>query len=229
MDTTWIRPLTFEDATRVFREQTPMGEKTYRTFRWGRGLQIWLTDNRDFRSPDEGPDGPGKTIWGAEQKAWLKQSLLASDASFKILLSPTAIVGPDNSDQADSHADAAFRTEGNEFREWVRANGLTNLYVIAGDRHWQYASADPRTGLREFACGPTSDAMVLNGPGYDPNYHSFYRHGGGFVTVSFRKGNKKVLANPQRIVIEDGVPMLTIRIHDVDGRILYEFRDVAQG
>jgi hypothetical protein len=27
-----------------------MGERTYRTFRWGRGVQIWLTESRDFRS-----------------------------------------------------------------------------------------------------------------------------------------------------------------------------------
>jgi alkaline phosphatase D len=229
LDAPWIKPLTFEDGARVFREQAPVGKSLYRTFRWGKGVQIWLTENRDFRSPDESPDGPSKTIWGAEQKAWLKRSLLESDAAFKILLSPTAIVGPDNPDQSDSHADAAFQIEGDEFRNWVRTSGLSNFYVIAGDRHWQYASTDPRTGLREFACGPTSDAMVLKGPGYDPNYHSFYRAGGGFVSIGFRKGSKKVLANPQRIVVEDGAPILTIRIHDVDGRVLYEYRDVARG
>ena len=223
----WIAPLTYEDGARIFREQVPVDAKLFRTFRWGKGVQIWLTENRDFRSPDEDPDRPGKTIWGPEQKAWLKQSLLASDASFKILISPTAIVGPDNADQADSHANKAFFTEGNEFRSWVRDQGLKNFYVIAGDRHWQYASTDPHSGVREFACGPASDAMVLNGPGFDHNYHSFYRQGGGFITVSFRKGSKKVLANPQRIVVEDGVPVLNIRIHDVDGRVLHEHRAVA--
>jgi alkaline phosphatase D len=157
----------------------------------------------------------------------LKRSLLESDAAFKILISPTAIVGPDNPDQSDSHANRAFQHEGDEFRRWVRDRALHNLYVIAGDRHWQYASMDPRSGLREFACGPASDAMVLKGPGYDPNFHSFYRHGGGFVTVAFRKGTRKVLARPQRIVVEDGVPVLTIRIHDVNGRVLYEYRDVS--
>jgi alkaline phosphatase D len=223
----WIKPLTFEQGAQIFREQTPVGEKLFRTFRWGRGLQVWLPESRDFRSPDDMPDGPAKTIWGAEQKAWLKQSLLASDATFKIIVSPTPIVGPDNADQADNHSNKAYQHEGDEFRHWVRDQGLTNLYVIAGDRHWQYLSTDPRTSLREFACGPASDAMVLKGPGYDPNYHSFYRQGGGFVTVSFRKGTKKVLANPQRVVTEEGVPMLTIRIHDVEGRVLHEYRDVA--
>ena len=55
LDAPWIKPLTYDDAAKVFREQTPVAEKLYRTFRWGRGLQIWLTENRDFRSPDETP------------------------------------------------------------------------------------------------------------------------------------------------------------------------------
>lgn len=228
LEAPWIEPLTYEEGAKLFREQTPVGEKLYRTIRWGKGVQVWLTENRDFRTPDTIPDGPEKTIWGKEQKAWLKRTILGSDAAFKIIVSPTALVGPDNRDQSDNHANQAFKREGDEFRQWIYQNGIDNLYVIAGDRHWQYASTDPKTGLQEFACGPASDKMVLNGPGYDFNYHSFYRPGGGFITVSFRKGSKKVLANPQRVVFEDGAPILAIRIHDVDGNIVHEFRDVAQ-
>jgi alkaline phosphatase D len=224
----WIEPLTFEDGVRVFHEQVPSGPKPYRTFRWGKGVQIWLTESRDFRVPDTDPDGPEKTIWGAEQKEWLMRSLKESDATFKILISPTAIVGPDNPDQSDSHANKSFSREGGEFRSWVRDSGLTNFYVITGDRHWQYASTDPLTGVREFACGPASDAAVLKGPGLDPNYHSFYRQGGGFITVSAKRGIKRVLANPQRIVVEDGAPIIAIRIHDVDGRVVHEYRDVGR-
>ncbi len=228
LDAPWIKPLTWEEGVRVFLEQVPSGSSPFRTFRWGKGVQIWLTENREYRSPDEAPDGPEKTIWGAGQKAWLKRSILASDATFKILISPTAMVGPDNPKQSDSHANESFRTEGDDFRRWVRDNGLTNLFVIAGDRHWQYASTDPLTGVREFATGPASDAMVLNGPGYNPNYHSFYRAGGGFITTSAKRGIKRVLANPQRVVFEDGAPILTIRMHDVDGRVVYEYRDVGR-
>ena len=71
--------------------------------------------------------------------------------------------------------------------------------------------------------------MVLKGPGHDPNYHSFYRAGGGFISVSVKKDIKKGLANPQRVVVVDGAPVITIRIHDVDGRIMYEYRDIAKG
>ncbi|MBM3853298.1 MAG: hypothetical protein FJ399_09090, partial [Verrucomicrobia bacterium] len=144
LEAPWIQPLTYDEGARLFREQTPVGDSLFRTFRWGRGLQIWLTESRDFRSPDTAPDSPAKTIWGAEQKAWLKRTLLESDASFKVLVSPTAIVGPDNPDQADNHANEAYRREGLEFRQWVRAQGLANFYIVSGDRHWQYVSMDPR-------------------------------------------------------------------------------------
>jgi alkaline phosphatase D len=224
----WIAPLTYEEAEAVFREQTPKpANKRYRTVRWGRNLQIWLLEGRDFRSPNDMPDGPEKTIWGKEQKAWLKKTLLESDAAFKVIINPTAIVGPDNPDQEDNHADDAFFHEGNEFRQWTKEKNLRHLYIINGDRHWQYMSTDPKSGLREFACGPSSDMHAVRGPGYDRKYHSYYRPAGGFISVTVTRGEKKVLARPQRVVFEDSVPTINIRFHDVNGNIVYEYRDTV--
>ncbi|MCB1122431.1 MAG: alkaline phosphatase D family protein, partial [Verrucomicrobiae bacterium] len=62
--------LTWDQGLAIFREQVPMGDKTYRTVRWGKDLQIWMMEGRDFRSPNTMPDGPDKSIWGEEQKAW---------------------------------------------------------------------------------------------------------------------------------------------------------------
>ena len=69
-------PLTWEQGLALFKEQVPMGEKTYRTVRWGKGLQIWMVEGRDFRSPNNAPDGPEKTIWGHAQREWLMKSIL---------------------------------------------------------------------------------------------------------------------------------------------------------
>ena len=227
LDAPWIKPLTWKQGLQVFNEQVPIGETPYRTFRWGNGLQIWLTESREFRSSNKAPDGPAKTIWGAKQKAWLKQSVVASDATFKLLISPTALVGPDNPNQADNHADAAFRTEGNEIRQWIRDEPkVGNFYVINGDRHWQYASTDPSTGVREFNGGPASDAMVLNNPGLVPNYHSFHRSGGGFVSVSVSRSQKN--AGKGENAPPPGVATITFRIHNVDGEVLHVFRDVGK-
>lgn len=129
-----MAPLTWDDGLRLFREQVPMSEKTYRTFKWGRALQIWIVEGRDFRSPNNSVDGPMKSIWGADQKRWLEESMLASDADWKLLINPTPIVGPDRGTKGDNLANEAFRYEGDEFRGWVQQHvpeRFFNLNAIA--------------------------------------------------------------------------------------------------
>ncbi|MCS5610764.1 MAG: alkaline phosphatase D family protein, partial [Candidatus Poribacteria bacterium] len=58
---------TFKQGQQIFLEQVPMGMQTYRTMRWGKDLQIWLVEGRDFRSPNSISDGPDKTIWGNQK------------------------------------------------------------------------------------------------------------------------------------------------------------------
>lgn len=148
-----------ELGVRTFREQMPVvpsvdsSNPTYRTIRCGRWLQIWMVEGRDYRSPNKSPDGPEKTIWGAEQKRWLRQTLLASDAPFKVLISPTPMVGPDDAYKRDNHVNLqGFRHEGEELFAWLKANRVENFYIITGDRHWHYHSIHP-SGYEEFACG----------------------------------------------------------------------------
>ena len=146
----------------LFREQLPImaidsDKPTYRTHRVSRKLQIWLTENRDYRSPNEMADGPQKSIWGAEQREWLKATLKASDATWKILISPTPMVGPDDLQKIDNHADLrGFRHEADAFFAWLRENQIGSLTIVCGDRHWQYHSVHP-TGVEEFGCGALND------------------------------------------------------------------------
>lgn len=102
-----------------------------------------------------------------------------------MLLSPTSCFGPDRGNKRDNHASIGFKTEGDEMRRFLGAQ--PNLIVINGDRHWQYRSVDPVTGLREFGCGPSSDvhagrrrrrqghSELRPGPGLP-----FNRAGGGY-------------------------------------------------
>ena len=54
---------TYEDGLTVYDEQVPMSDKKhYRTFRWGKDLQIWLVEVRDHRSQNFLPDGPDKSL-----------------------------------------------------------------------------------------------------------------------------------------------------------------------
>ncbi len=203
-----MKPMTFERGQQIFREQVPMGPRTYRTYRWGKGLAVWLVEGRDVRSPNTKPDGPDKTIWGPEQKAWLKRTILASDADWKVLLTPTPIVGPDRPRKADNHANRAFAHEGNEIRTWIQRQASKNLFVVCGDRHWQYESVDPKTGVREFSCGPASDEHAGGVPKDRIDQYTWVRVKGGFLAVQcWREGTTSRIA---------------FRHHDVAGNVVHE-------
>jgi len=204
-ETRFMGDFTLEQGQAIFLEQVPIREKTYRTYRWGKDLQIWIVEGRDYRSPNTDPDGPDKTIWGKEQKAWLFNTISKSDATYKILISPTPIVGPDRLTKHDNHSNKDFTYEGNEIRRFIAEQ--KNMYVVCGDRHWQYVSRDDETGIREYSCGPASND---HSGGWRNEIrmpeHEYLNVTGGFLA-----------AKTTRI---DNDPILIMSHYSVDGEIL---------
>ena len=199
--------LTWEQGLALFPEQFPVNNKNYRTFRWGRDLQVWLVEGRDFRSPNTMPDGPDKSIWGEAQKQWFFDTVEKSNATFRILISPTPLVGPDRSSKNDNHANDGFTHEGNELRKFIASQ--ENMYIICGDRHWQYVSEDPETGAREYSCGPTSNVHAGGFKKSDESpMHKYLNIVGGFLSVEISR--------------QKGKPAAVFRHHGVDGSILNE-------
>ncbi len=205
---------TFAQGLAMFPEQVPMGEKTYRTRRWGKDLQIWMVEGRDFRSDNKMPDGPDKTIWGAEQKAWFKRTVQESDATFRVLISPTPMVGPDRDNKGDNHANKAFTHEGDALRKFIASQ--RNMVTVCGDRHWQYVSVHPKSKVREYSCGPASNEHAGGWRQEDnrPDYHQYLNVTGGFLS-----------ATVERV---EGTPTLIFRHHGVDGKVLNEDRLVGR-
>ena len=200
----------------LFREQLPIVPMhdsitpTYRTYRVSKDLQIWITEGRDYRSPNNMEDGPGKTLWGLEQRAWLQRTLKASDAKWKLLITPTPMVGPDMADspdaerpaKTDNHASLnGFRHEADAFFDWLKVNGIENFMTICGDRHWQYHSIHP-SGHEEFAVGAINDENSRLGiepgdlNGTDPN--SLVTQ--PYITPEPRGGFLQVTAGDQLVV-----------------------------
>jgi len=207
LDAAW---LTHEEGIRVFKQVFPLGDKTYRTVRWGRGVQLWMLENRDFRSPNNMPDGPDKSIWGREQKAWLMETLLASDADHRIIISPNPIIGPDRLMKGDNHANLnGFWHEGQAFLDWLKEQNLHNVVLMCGDRHWQYHSLDRRNGrsTHEFSCGPTSDEHTQAVPPlYEGVERPYAASRGGFLSVRYRPDDRS----------------LTMQFHSMQGEPLYQ-------
>lgn len=227
-DNTGDREPSVELGLRVFREQVPVTNPndpdavTYRTFRCSKLLQVWFPENRDYRSPNRSPDGPDKTIWGEQQRAWLKRTLAESDATFRIIVSPTPMIGPDDLTKKDNHCDVGgFREERDRFFRWAADNGLlgNGLYFVCGDRHWQYHSIHP-TGFEEFSSGALVDANARLGvkpgqeTGTDPDAqieqpYTSREPSGGFLNVV-------VEPDPGR-----NTATLEFRFFDENGEILH--------
>lgn len=153
----------------LFREQLPIApaddldSPTYRTHRVSQHLQFWLTEGRDHRSPNKMADGPDKSLWGNEQREWLQRTLRESDATWKILISPTPMVGPDDATKTDNHTNlGGFRHEADSFFEWLNENEISGFMTICGDRHWQFHSIHP-SGVEEFCCGALNDENARGG------------------------------------------------------------------
>lgn len=204
--------LTWDQGLAIFREQFPLNEKTYRTIRWGKDLQVWLVEGRDFRSPNDMPDGPDKSIWGEEQKRWFFETVEASDATFKILISPTPLVGPDRVGKGDNHANKKFAHEGKQLREFIGKQ--KNMFICCGDRHWQYVSVDPDSGVREFSCGPTTNkhASGWSNKNRSP-MHQYLNVVGGFLAVTVESGER---------------PVAIFRHYSTKGKILNEDRQSSR-
>jgi alkaline phosphatase D len=177
MKSPYMHEFTFRQGQAIFREQVPMGRRTYRTVRWGKDLQIWMVEGRDFRSPNNAPDGP------------------------------------DRPSKRDNHSNKVFAHEGNDLRKFIATQ--KNLVVVCGDRHWQYMSVDPETGVREYSCGPASDqhAGGWKQDDFIKEYHRYLNVIGGFLSATVERTN--------------GVPNLTFRYHDANGNIQFEDRLVA--
>lgn len=214
----------------IFREQMPIhpaqdkASPTYRTHRVHKHLQLWFVEGRDYRSPNRSPDGPEKTIWGTEQRDWLNRTLRESDATWKIIISPTPMVGPDSKNKKDNHTNlGGFRHEANTFFAGLKRDGLTNVFTFCGDRHWQYHSVHP-LGFEEFSCGALNDENAITGirPGAanstDPEglirqLFLYPRPSGGFLRIT-------VNGSP--------APRLNIAFCNDQGEVLYENTKTAQ-
>ena len=198
----WDRGLEIFD-----KEQFPTHDKFYKTIRWGKDLQIWITEGRNYRSHNDAPDGHGKSIFGEEQKEWLFSTLKESDATFKVIINANPILGPDRINKKDNYSNSVFKYEGDEIRE--RLNEFDNVYLCNGDRHWQYVTHFEGTNLWEFSCGAGADMHAGGWKQSDVRpEHRFLRVKGGFLRGHVSR--------------ENGSPTLTFQHIDVDGNVVNE-------
>lgn len=100
-------------------------------------VDIFLCDDRWWRSADnmkdsiDGFPNPQKTMLGAKQMTWLKNALLTSGATFKIIVIGSQVLNPVS--PYDKWKD--FSVEYNELINFLRLYKLNGILFLSGDRH----------------------------------------------------------------------------------------------
>jgi len=157
-------------------------DRLYRKFRWGKNLEFFMLDNRQYRDANFEEDDPAapKTMLGREQVVWLKRGLEQSDATWKVVVSgvpmsiPTGPVGPTGNRDGWANYDTnkGFELELTDILRHMQQNGVENVLWITTDVHFaevfRYTPFvdDPDFQVHEVAVGPLN-AGVLGKPDFD--------------------------------------------------------------
>lgn len=116
---------------------------------------LFVLDTRTFRSPIATPDGPSKTMIGAAQRDALLTWLAESQASYRVIASPTPFHR-----YADTGGDGWFHgypTERSEILAAIAASDPASVLIVGGDQHWPSVMELPLPGggtVLELGCTP---------------------------------------------------------------------------
>lgn len=144
-----------DDPTRLYRRQ-----------RWGKHVELFILDLRQYRDANRAPDveGAPKSILGPIQRRWLEESIADSDATWKIIVSSVPLSIPTGSAARDGFASgdttAGFEQEAAELFAVLHARGVRQPLWITTDVHfatgilYRPIADDPQWTARELIVGP---------------------------------------------------------------------------
>ncbi|MET0502763.1 MAG: alkaline phosphatase D family protein, partial [Candidatus Binatia bacterium] len=129
-------------------------ERIYRSFRWGKALELFLLDTRQYRNRGRG------TMLGKSQKEWLFEAISRSQAIFKFIgtSAPMAGGGRDRWD--------GYPSERAEMLRYIREKKIAGVVFLSADLHYAAVTRIPKSsGLRDITAGPLAAPLnrVTNG------------------------------------------------------------------
>ena len=143
----------------------PDNEGIYHKFKWS-DCDFMMMDDRYYRSADDYPDSIGgkpnvnKSFYGKRQMDWLKNSLIASSATFKFIVSGGQMLNPM---AKDKECFMAYTAEWTELLNFIQENKINGVIFITGDRHFsELIKLQPKGfyPLYEFTCSAITSGVA---------------------------------------------------------------------
>lgn len=241
-------------ARRAFLDYLPLRfdaldpERIYRAFSYGPSLEVLMLDERSYRGRNttnlQTEMSAETAFLGHEQIRWIKQRLLRSTATWKVIASdmPLGLIVGDSGGRFEAVANGAKGANGDEpplgreleiagLLSFIKKNRIDNVIWVTADVH--YAAAhyyDPRQArfndflpFWEFVAGPLNAGTF--GPGEMDN-----TFGPQVKFVSIPTGAKRLKGNRSpkdgyqffgAVRIDGRTENLTVSLHNIDGKELY--------
>ena len=107
----------------------PEAPGVFGRFGWS-DVEFFLTDNRSYRAPFRMAD-PHRDFFGPRQLQWLKDSLSASQASFKFVVVGNQVLNT----RTPSENFYSYQSEYQDFLGWLAQAKIPGVVLLSGDRH----------------------------------------------------------------------------------------------
>ncbi|MDQ3835622.1 MAG: alkaline phosphatase D family protein, partial [Thermoproteota archaeon] len=198
----------------------------YRSFNWGKDLDLFLIDGRSYRSQNHLADTPdsNKTMLGDRQLEWLKQGLSSSNATWKIISSDipisvptgsnTSILGRDgwaNGNETNNYSYyTGFERELTDLFRYIDEHNIQNIVFLTTDVHFpvffkydfDIDNDGDVTNIYELVGGPLSALRTISLADASRTGSPFPKLDGTFnPSVLYQEGN---IFNFGYVKIEDG-------------------------
>lgn len=101
-------------------------------------VDVFMLDNRYYRTPDYCKTCPEKTALGKEQLEWFLEALTTSRAPFKLVAIGGQLLTTDDHDETYQHL---YKAERDTILARIEREGIKGVVFLTGDRHFTELSA----------------------------------------------------------------------------------------
>ena len=126
-------------------------------------VDFFLLDNRFHRFPNRYPPTRDKAMFGPAQLEWLKQALVSSRATFKVIAAGGQFWNRRNRYESFG----SFPAEQRALAEWLAERRIEGVLFLSGDRHFSELLRVERPGmypLYEFTSSPLTAGVFRDLP-----------------------------------------------------------------
>ncbi len=234
-----------KNAKRAFLDYMPMRfnpadpERVYRAYNYGSLLDVIMLDERSYRGRNTPNNqtvvNEDSVFLGSAQINWIKQQLLHSKATWKVIASdmPIGIVVKDGAKDYEAFANSNGAAMGRELElaellRFIKQNKIRNVVWLTADVHYcaahfydpaqaQFTDFDP---FWEFVAGPINAGTF--GPGeMDNTFGPQVKFTG---IPKGMKGNRSPKDGFQffgAVNIDGKTKAMSVGLHDINGKKLY--------